>query len=153
MYMEFGNTYAELRDQGMDHDEAWTKAGIKSGIIGAFDAASFKTAGHTAGNLIEGIRKGALKETAKEVGTGVAKQAGLGAAGEAVGSVAIGQPVSTIGVLEEALGELAGAPAEAVTTYKGKAAEAKAAGVEQAKGIKSKQKIVAFMQGVRHATL
>jgi phosphoribosylanthranilate isomerase len=26
-------------------------------------------------------------------------------------------------------------------------------GVEQAKGIKSKQKIVAFMQGVRHATL
>jgi len=120
MYMEFGNTYADLREQGMSHEEAWNKAAIKSGIIGTFDAVSFRTAGKAAGEIVDNVRKGAIKETAKVVGKETSKQAALGGAGETFGSVAIGQPVNTIGVLEEMLGEVVSAPGEAVATYRSK---------------------------------
>jgi hypothetical protein len=81
---EFGGIYAELRDQGISHKDAWEQAGVKSGVIGLFDAASFNSAGNAmnqiAKNLSKGSAKGAIKETAKETG----KQAGFGAAGEAL---------------------------------------------------------------------
>lgn len=116
--MEFGNQYAALRQEGMDHKEAWEKAGVKSGVIGMFDAASFKLAGTAAEDVMKNISKGAFKETAKTVGKETAKQAGLGAAGEAVSSVAIGQPIDPGEVLAEAAGEIFGAPGEAISTYR-----------------------------------
>ena len=64
--MEFGNAYAQLREEGLDHKEAWEKAGVKSGIVGLFDAASFYTAGKAAGNIVNNLQKGAVKETVKE---------------------------------------------------------------------------------------
>lgn len=116
--MEFGNQYSALRQEGMDHKEAWEKAGIKSGVIGIFDAVSFKMAGTAAEDVMKNISKGAFKETAKVVGKGTAKQAGLGGAGEAVSSVAIGQPIDPGEVLSEAAGEIFGAPGEAIATYR-----------------------------------
>jgi hypothetical protein len=116
--MEFGNQYSALRQEGMDHKEAWEKAGIKSGVIGMFDAVSFKMAGTAAEDVMKNISKGAFKETAKVVGKGTAKQAGLGGAGEAVSSVAIGQPIDPGEVLSEAAGEIFGAPGEAIATYR-----------------------------------
>jgi hypothetical protein len=116
--MEFGNQYSALRQEGMDHKEAWEKAGIKSGVIGMFDAVSFKMAGTAAEDVMKNISKGAFKETAKIVGKETAKQAGLGGAGEAVSSVAIGQPIDPGEVLSEAAGEIFGAPGEAIATYR-----------------------------------
>ena len=116
--MEFGNQYSALRQEGMDHKEAWEKAGIKSGVIGMFDAVSFKMAGTAAEDVMKNISKGAFKETAKIVGKETAKQAGLGGAGEAVSSVAIGQPIDPGQVLSEAAGEIFGAPGEAIATYR-----------------------------------
>jgi len=116
--MEFGNQYAQLREEGMDHKEAWEKAGVKSGVIGIFDGASFKLAGSAAEDVMKNISKGAFKETAKTVAKETGKQAGLGAAGEAAGSVAIGKPIDPGEVLAEAVGEVFGAPGEAVSTYR-----------------------------------
>lgn len=115
---EFGNQYAELRAQGKSHEDAWVEAGIKSSVIGLFDAASFKSAGNALNKIVENsIKKAPLKETIKEVGKETGKQAGFGAAGEGFGSVAINQPVNLRNLLDEALGETVGAPAEALTTY------------------------------------
>lgn len=116
--MEFGNQYAQLREEGMDHKEAWEKAGVKSGVIGIFDGASFKLAGSAAEDVMKNISKGAFKDTAKTVAKETGKQAGLGAAGEAISSVAIGKPVDPGEVLAEAVGEVFGAPGEAVSTYR-----------------------------------
>jgi len=63
---------------------------------------------------------------AKEVGKETGKQAGYGAAGEAVGSAITGQEIDPRAVVEEALGEIAGAPMEAVTTYRSTKAAADA---------------------------
>ena len=120
---EFGNQYAELRSAGMSHEEAWEKAGVKSAVIGLFDAASFKSAGHSAGMLLKDIEKGYIKEAAKETGKEVSKQALYGMAGEGLGSVAINQKVDPISVIEEGLGEVVGAPFEAVSTFKTKQQE------------------------------
>ena len=116
--MEFGNQYSALRQEGMDHKEAWEKAGIKSGVIGMFDAVSFKMAGTAAEDVMKNINKGAFKETAKVVGKETGRQAALGGAGEAVSSVAIGQPIDPGQVLSEAAGEIFGAPGEAIATYR-----------------------------------
>ena len=116
--MEFGNQYAQLREEGMNHKEAWEKAGVKSGVIGIFDGVSFKLAGSAAEDVMRNISKGAFKETAKTVAKETGKQAGLGAAGEAVSSVAIGKPIDPGEVLAEAVGEVFGAPGEAVSTYR-----------------------------------
>lgn len=124
---EFGNQYAELRAEGMDHKEAWEKAGVKSAVIGLFDAASFKSAGNSAGELLKNIEKGFVKQAVKETGKEVSKQAMYGMAGEGLGSVAINQKVDPLAVIEEGIGEMAGAPLEAVSTFKSKQQEAIAA--------------------------
>jgi hypothetical protein len=117
-FNEFGGVYADLRSQGMSHEEAWAKAGVKSGIIGILDAASFSSAGNAATKVLDNIAKKApVKETIKEVGKETGKQALLGAAGEGLGSYTIGQPFDPIAVGAEALGEAFGAPLEAATTY------------------------------------
>jgi hypothetical protein len=122
-FNEFGGIYADLRSQGMSHEEAWTKAGVKANIIGAFDAASFNSAGSAANRVIDNItKKAAAKETIKEVGKETGKQALFGGAGEGLGSLAINQPFDPRAVGENALGEAFGAPLEAATTYKGKTA-------------------------------
>jgi hypothetical protein len=126
--MQFGNEYAALREQGMDHVEAWEKAGVKSGIVGLFDAASFYSAGKAAGAVVDNIKKGAVKETVKTVAKETGKQATLGAAGEGVGSAVIGQEVDPLELTKEAIGEVFGAPGDAISTYQGKVAEARAAG-------------------------
>jgi hypothetical protein len=116
---EFGNEYAERRAKGMDHDKAWQDAAVKSGVIGTLDAVSMYSAGSTAGKVMEALtgtkRVGtAVKEVAKETG----KQAALGAAGEAGGSLAIGEVPNPAAVMAEAIGETFGAPIEAVSTYR-----------------------------------
>jgi hypothetical protein len=116
---QFGNEYAQNIQEGKSHEEAWKDAEIKSGVIGVFDALSLKTAGSAAGKIVEALKTGkpatvAAKEFAKEMGT----QAGLGAAGEAVGSLAIGEIPNPAAVMAEAAGELVTGPFEAVGTYK-----------------------------------
>jgi hypothetical protein len=125
-FMEFGNQYVNNREQGKSHQDAMAEASVKSGIIGYFDAVSFSSAGKALEAIIKDFKKGAVLATAKEVGKETAKQAGYGAAGEAVGSAATGQPIDPRAVAEEALGEIAGAPMEAVTTYKSTKAAADA---------------------------
>ena len=126
-FMEFGNQYVNARDQGKTHQDAMAESAVKSGIIGYFDAVSFKSAGKALEEILKDFQKGAIKATAKEVGKETGKQAGYGAAGEFVGSVATGQEVDPRAVVEEALGEIAGAPMEAVTTYRSNKAAAEAA--------------------------
>jgi hypothetical protein len=115
---EFGNEYAARRDKGIPHDKAWEDAATKSGVIGLLDAVSMNSAGKAAGVIVDALtgtkRVGkAAKEVAKETG----KQAGLGAAGEAGGSLAIGEVPNPAAVMAEAVGEVFGAPLEAVGTY------------------------------------
>ena len=117
-FNEFGGQYAELRTQGMGHEEAWQKAAAKSGVIGLFDAVSFKSAGKAAESLLNTTAKKAPAiETVKTLGKETGKQAGYGAAGEGLGAYTIGQPLDPRAMGEEALGEMAGAPAAAATTY------------------------------------
>jgi hypothetical protein len=116
---QFGNEYAQNIQEGKSHEEAWKDAEIKSGVIGVFDAISLKTAGKSAGKIVEALKTGkpatvAAKEFAKEMGT----QAGLGAAGEAVGSLAIGEVPNPAAVIAEAAGELVTGPFEAVGLIK-----------------------------------
>jgi len=122
---EFGSQYAELRAEGLDHKEAWEKAGVKSGVIGMFDAASFNSAGSAASKILKNVEKGALKATAKETGKEISTQALYGMAGEAGGSLAIGQKLDPIQIIEEGLGEVVGAPLEAASTYRQNVAKAK----------------------------
>jgi hypothetical protein len=125
-FNEFGGNYAELRSQGMPHEEAWQKAAVKSGVIGYFDAASFGSAGIAAEKILGQIaKKEAIKSTIKEVGKETGKQALYGAAGEGLGSYVIGQPFDPRAVGEEAFGEVVGAPFEAATTYRSKTARPK----------------------------
>ena len=126
--MEYGQEYVDLREQGYTHEEANNKAMVKSAVIGMFDAASLKSASTLAKNLFEDTTKKAWKETVKDVGKEIPKQAAFGAAGEGLGSVASNQPVNPRAMFEEAIGELAGAPAEVAATYQGKRTE-----IEQAK--------------------
>jgi hypothetical protein len=116
---EFGGIYADLREQGIPHKEAWEQAGIKSGVIGLFDAASFGSAGNAMSQIAKDLSKGSVKGTAKTVGKEISKQAALGASGEALGSTAINQEIDPVSVLSEAVGEVFGAPGEAIATYRG----------------------------------
>jgi hypothetical protein len=125
-FMEFGNQYVNNREQGKSHQDAMTESAVKSGVIGYFDAVSFGSAGKALEAIVKDFKKGAIKATAKEVGKETGKQAGYGAAGESVGSVITGQEVDPRAVVEEALGEIAGAPMEAVTTYRSTKAAADA---------------------------
>ena len=125
--MEYGQQYVDLREQGFSHEEANNKAMVKSSIIGAFDAASLRSAGKIAEKIFDNTAKKVFKETAKEVGKEIPKQAALGAAGEGLGSYASNQPVNPRAVFEEAIGEVFGAPGEAAATYRSKKAEAEQA--------------------------
>ena len=116
---EFGGIYAELREQGLSHKEAWEQAGVKSGVIGLFDAASFNSAGNAMSQVAKDLSKGSIKGTAKTVGIEVGKQGALGAAGEALGSTAINQAIDPVSVLSEFVGEIFSAPGEALSTYRG----------------------------------
>ena len=129
--MEFGNTYADFRAQGMDHKDAWEKAGVKSGAIGLFDAASFGSAGNAARTVLKDVEKGIAKNVAKDVGKEVSAQMLYGMAGETVGSLAASQKLDPIAIMEEGLGEIFGAPAGAISTFKAKQLEAVAAGQPQ----------------------
>ena len=122
--MEFGNTYADYRAQKMSHEEAWEKAGVKSGAIGLFDAVSFGSAGQAAKTILKDLEKETIKQTAKDVGKEVSVQAVYGMAGETIGSLAVNQPLDPIAIAEEGLGEIFGAPAGAVSTFKAKQQEA-----------------------------
>ena len=116
---EFGNEYAARIDKGIPHDKAWQDAATKSGVIGLLDAVSMNSAGKAAGVVMDaltGTRR--LGKAALEVGKETGKQALLGAAGEAGGSLAIGEVPNPAGVLAEAVGEVFGAPLEAVGTYR-----------------------------------
>ena len=124
--MEFGNQYVNNREQGKSHQDAMAEASVKSGVIGYFDAVSFSSAGKALEAIIKDFKKGAIKSTAKEVVKETGKQAAYGASGESVGSVITGQPIDPRAVVEEALGEIAGAPMEAVTTYRSTKAAADA---------------------------
>ena len=118
-FMEYGNEYVDLREQGFTHEQANDKAAVKSGIIGLLDAVSLNSAGKVAEKIFGGTRQ-ALKETAKDIGKEIPKQAALGAAGEGFGSYLSNQPVNPRAIMEEALGEVFGAPGEAMSTYQGK---------------------------------
>lgn len=136
-FTEFGNEYVQLRQEGKSNEEATAQAATKSGVIGYFDALSFGSAGKALDKIMENAGKGIwqiTKSTAKEVGKETGKQATYGGAGELIGSIASQQPVNPRSVLEEAIGEVAGAPLEAVSTYRGKVKE-----TEQANAIKDLQ--------------
>jgi len=115
---EFGGNYMDLRQNGMPHEEAWEKAGIKSGIIGLLDAASFKSAGAAAEKIFGQAQKAAIANGVKVASKEAAKQAGYGGGGEYLGTEAINEKVDPIAVLEEMAAEVAGAPAKAVSTYR-----------------------------------
>lgn len=138
-FTEFGSEYVQLRQEGKSHEEATAQAATKSGVIGYFDAISFGSAGKALEKIMNNVGKGAwqiAKGTAKEVGKETGKQALLGASGEGVGSIVSGQPVNPRSVIEEAIGEVAGAPLEAVTTYRGNVKEAQQA--QELKDLKDK---------------
>ena len=123
-FMEFGSEYADLRAQGLPHQEAWEKASVKSGVIGLFDAASGFQAGRAASAIMKDIEKGVLKAAVKDTGKEISIQALYGMGGEALGSIASNQQVDPLSVIEEGIGEIAGAPVEAVGTFKTKQQEA-----------------------------
>ena len=115
-YVEFGNEYSENRASGMSHEEAWTTAASKAGIVGALDAVSMGSAGKAMDTIVDAIKSGATKTAVKEVGLETAKQGALGAAGEAGGALAAGKEVDPRSVMLEAVGETVSAPVEALTT-------------------------------------
>lgn len=128
---EFASEYVDLRQQGLSHEEANMKAGVKSTFIANMDARSFDSAGKALDRVMGQVDKGLAKRilsTAKETAKELNKQGMYGASGEFLGSVASGQKVDPRAVLDEYFGELATGPLEAVTTYRGKLAEEKAAG-------------------------
>jgi len=129
-FTEFGTEYVDNRQQGDSHDEAFMKAAVKSTVIGNFDARSFASAGEALDKVMNQVDKGITKRvisTAKETAKELNKQGLYGLSGEVLGSVASGQKVDPRAALDEYFGELATGPMEALTTYKGKVDQAKAA--------------------------
>lgn len=118
-FMEFGGNYADLRAQGMGHEEAWEKAAVKSGVIGLFDGASFGAAGKAADVVMKNFEKGALRAAGKEALVGSTKQGAMGAAGELLGSKTIGEEADPIKMGAEFAGEFFTAPVEAASAYRG----------------------------------
>lgn len=114
---EFGNEYAQRRAKGIGHEEAWKDSAIKSGVIGAFDAASF----FTGGKAFRAVADDLIAKRLVSAATTIAKEAGrqglLGAAGEGVGSLAIGEAPNAASMAAEFAGEFATAPLDSVSTY------------------------------------
>lgn len=115
-YVEFGNEYAQNRQEGMPHDEAWKKAALKAGVVGALDAVSMRSAGKAMDAIIDASKNGATTAAVKQVGKETGRQAALGAGGEAGGSLAAGKDIDPTSVILEAVGETVTAPVEAVGT-------------------------------------
>lgn len=107
--VEFGNQYAALREEGLGHNEAWNRAAILSGTIGAFDAVSLKSAGQAVGQL---TKANAVKVWLKESG----RQAELGAGGQTIGSVLSGEEPQPGEVAAEAIGEFVLGVPEGIAT-------------------------------------
>jgi hypothetical protein len=126
---EFASEYIAMRQEGLSHEEATMKAGVKSTFIGNMDARSFNSAGKALDRIMGQVDKGIVKRvlsTAKETAKELNKQGLYGASGEILGSLASGQKVDPRAALDEYFGELATGPLEALTTYQGKLAEEKA---------------------------
>ena len=126
---EFASEYIAMRQEGLSHEEATMKAGVKSTFIGNMDARSFNSAGKALDRIMGQVDKGIVKRvlsTAKETAKELNKQGLYGASGEVLGSIASGQKVDPRAALDEYFGELATGPLEALTTYQGKLAEEKA---------------------------
>ena len=116
---EFGNEYASRIDKGIPHDKAWSDAAQKSGVIGLLDAVSMNSAGKAAGVIVDALTgTKRLSKAAAEVAKETGRQAALGAAGEAGGSLFIGEMPNPAAVIAEAAGEVFGAPMEAIGTYR-----------------------------------
>jgi len=133
--MEYASAYVDLRQQGLPHKEAHDKAGEKSVVIGFLDAVSIKSAGKALDKIMNQVDKGIVKRvlsTAKETAKELNKQGMLGASGEILGSAVSGQNIDPRAALDEYLGELATGPLEALTTYRGKVADERAADAEPA---------------------
>ncbi|MEX0880316.1 MAG: hypothetical protein WD451_11415, partial [Thermoanaerobaculia bacterium] len=107
--VELGNKYKENRDKGMGHKEAWNRAAIHSGAIGAFDAVSLASAGRALGEL---TKANAVKVWLKESG----KQAALGAGGETFGAALSGEMPQPGEVAAEAIGEFVLGVPEGIAT-------------------------------------
>jgi hypothetical protein len=124
MISEFGNEYVERREKGESHEEAWKNAQIKTGVIGVLDGVSMGTAGKAAGKVVDALTKQkALGTAVKEAGKETARQAGLGAAGEALGSLAVGEIPNPAQVMAEAVGEAFTGPVEVAGTYRSMASD------------------------------
>lgn len=127
---EFATEYVDLRQQGLSHEEATMKAGVKSTLIGNMDARSFNSAGKALDRVMGQVDKGIVKRvlsTAKETAKELNKQGMYGLSGEVLGSIASGQKVDPRAALDEYFGELATGPLEALTTYRGKLADERVA--------------------------
>lgn len=108
--IETGNRYTANLQKGMPHEEAWNEAVVSGAIVGAFDAVSIASAGAVVGNMVQaGVAK-RVGQVAKEVGA----QAVLGAGGEALAGLAVGEFASPADMAAEALGEVFGAGFEGV---------------------------------------
>jgi len=83
------------------------QAATKASVIGALDAASMRMA-----RVPLGVGKSAVTRTATDLGAQMVVQAGLGGAGEALGSVAAGMKVDPFAVVSEVIGEFGSGPAE-----------------------------------------
>lgn len=117
-FIEFGNNYAEMRDQGMGHEEAWEKAAVKSGVIGLFDAVSFGAAGKAANEIVDKVQKGAALAATKQTLKSSTAQGLYGATGEGGGSAVIGEEPDPIKMGAEFAGEFFTAPVEAAGAYR-----------------------------------
>ncbi len=101
MFNEFGSDYLELRQQGVEHDQAFQQAAIKSGVIGLFDAASMGFADIAAVKMMGSKALGKVYAGAKETARGAA----LGGGGEAAGSVLSNREIDPGSVMSEMIGE------------------------------------------------
>jgi hypothetical protein len=117
-FIEFGSNYADMREQGMSHEEAWEKAAVKSGVIGFFDAVAFGSAGKAANEVMKKVEKGAALAATKQTLKSTTAQGAYGAAGEGGGSATIGEELDPISIGAEALGEFVTGPLDAAASYR-----------------------------------
>jgi hypothetical protein len=117
-FIEFGSNYADMREQGMSHEEAWEKAAVKSGVIGFFDGVAFGSAGKAANEVMKKVEQGAAVAATKQTLKSTTTQGAYGAAGEGVGSATIGEELDPISIGAEALGEFVTGPLDAAASYR-----------------------------------
>lgn len=91
------------------------KANAHATVVSVFDAASMGVAGKT----IAPARMGAVAREGTNIAAQTTAQGAMGAAGEAVGTVASGEEVKAGEVAAEFFGEFVGAPAEVATAAAG----------------------------------